>query len=113
MVKLQIPNCITFRDMNYYQVTDRQTDRQTDRRTESDAYEPTVQYAQVGSMKRILSDNQKHAVMKICHLFQHIQTFTPLIKFQISSTCKTPDYDLLEFSYEDREILKRDFYKYM
>ena len=31
----------TFRDMNYYPVIDR--------RTESDAYEPTVQYAQVGS----------------------------------------------------------------
>ncbi len=29
--------------------TDRLTDVQTDRRTESDAYEPTVQYAQVGS----------------------------------------------------------------
>ncbi len=35
--------------MNYYPVTDRQTDGQTDRRTESDAYEPAVQYAQVGS----------------------------------------------------------------
>ncbi len=35
--------------MNYYPVTDGQTDGQTDRRTESDAYEPTVQYAQVGS----------------------------------------------------------------
>ncbi len=31
--------------MNYYPVTDLQTDRQT----ESDAYEPTVQYAQMGS----------------------------------------------------------------
>ncbi len=31
--------------MNYYPVTDGQTDG----RTESDAYEPTVQYAQVGS----------------------------------------------------------------
>ncbi len=40
--------------MNYYPVTDGQTDgqtdRQTDRQTESDAYEPTVQYAQVGSI---------------------------------------------------------------
>ena len=33
--------------MNYYLVTDRQTDG----RTESDAYEPTVQYAQVGSIR--------------------------------------------------------------
>ncbi len=41
MVKFQVPNSITFRDMNYYPVTDGQT--------ESDAYEPTVQYAQVGS----------------------------------------------------------------
>ena len=45
MVKFQIPNSIAFRDMNYYPVTDRRTDR----RTESDAYEPIVQYAQVGS----------------------------------------------------------------
>ncbi len=30
-------------------VTDRQTDGRTDRQTESDAYEPTVQFAQVGS----------------------------------------------------------------
>ncbi len=30
-------------------VTDRRTDGQTDRQTESDAYEPTVQFAQVGS----------------------------------------------------------------
>ena len=29
--------------------TDRRTDRQTDRQTESDAYEPPVQLAQVGS----------------------------------------------------------------
>ncbi len=29
--------------------TDRQTDGRTDRQTESDAYEPTVQIAQVGS----------------------------------------------------------------
>ena len=34
---------------NYCPVTDRQTDRRTDRQTESDAYEPTVQCAQVGS----------------------------------------------------------------
>ncbi len=45
MVKFQIPNSITFRGMNYYPVTDRRTDGQT----ESDAYEPTVQYAKVGS----------------------------------------------------------------
>ncbi len=36
--------------MNYYPVTDGQTDRQT----ESDAYEPTVQYAQVGSKTIII-----------------------------------------------------------
>ncbi len=48
MVKFQVPNPITFRDMNYYPVTDGRTDRQT----ESDAYEPTVQYAQVGSIIR-------------------------------------------------------------
>ncbi len=40
----QVPNSVTFRDMNYYPVTDGRTDGQT----ESDAYEPTVQYAQVG-----------------------------------------------------------------
>ncbi len=37
--------------MNYYPVLYEllSSDRQTDRQTESDAYEPTVQYAQVGS----------------------------------------------------------------
>ncbi len=49
----QIATCYTFRDINLILVwifaTDRQTDRQTDRRTQSDAYEPTVQDAQVGS----------------------------------------------------------------
>ncbi len=30
MVKFQVPNSITFRDMNYYPVTDGQTDRRTD-----------------------------------------------------------------------------------
>ena len=45
MIKFHVPNSITFRDMDYYPVTDGRTDRQT----ESDAYEPTVQYAQVGS----------------------------------------------------------------
>ncbi len=29
---------------------------QTDRRTESDAYEPTVQYAQVGSMNHSIAN---------------------------------------------------------
>ncbi len=43
LVKFQVPNSITFRDMNYYPVTDR--------RTESDAYEPIVQYAQVSSKR--------------------------------------------------------------
>ncbi len=42
MVKFQIHSYNIFRDMNYYPVTGRRTDRQT----ESDAYEPTVQYAQ-------------------------------------------------------------------
>ena len=51
MVKFQVPNSIISRDMNYYPVTDRRTDRQT----ESDAYEPTVQYAQVGSKRTPLS----------------------------------------------------------
>ncbi len=49
MAKFQIHSYNTFGDMNYYPVTDRQTDGRTDRRTESDAYEPTAQYAQVGS----------------------------------------------------------------
>ena len=34
VVKFQVANSITFRDMNYYPVTDG--------RTESDAYEPTI-----------------------------------------------------------------------
>ncbi len=43
----------SFRDMNYCLVIfgPVQTDRQTDGQTESDAYEPTVQSAQVGSKK--------------------------------------------------------------
>ena len=45
VVKFRIPNYNTFRDMNYCPVG------QTDRRTESDAYEPTVQSAQVGSKR--------------------------------------------------------------
>ena len=54
VVKFQTPNCNTFRDMIYCPVwilvqSGQTTDRQTDRRTESDAYEPTVQNAQVGS----------------------------------------------------------------
>ncbi len=48
----QVPNSITFQEMNYYPVTDGQIDR----RTESDAYEPTVQYAQVGSKVRELNE---------------------------------------------------------
>ncbi len=43
----------------YYPVTDRQTDR----RTESDAYEPTVQYAQVGSkMETLLQVKKKRSL---------------------------------------------------
>ncbi len=49
ITKFQIHSYNTFRDMNYYPVTDRRTDRQTDRQTEGDAYEPPAQYAQVGS----------------------------------------------------------------
>ncbi len=53
VVEFQRPNCNTFWDMNYYPVwilvKSGQTDGRTDRRTESDAYEPTVQSAQVGS----------------------------------------------------------------
>ena len=53
VVKFQISSYNTFWDMNFFPVwflvQSRQTDRQTDRQTESDAYEPTVQIAQVGS----------------------------------------------------------------
>ncbi len=45
VAKFQIHIYSTFRDMNFYPVTVRRTDG----RTESDAYESTVQYAQVGS----------------------------------------------------------------
>ena len=45
MVKFQVPNSLTFQDMNYHPVTDGQTDRQ------KAMHEPTVQYAQVGSKK--------------------------------------------------------------
>ena len=54
MVKFNTPKSNTFRDMNYFLVTFGKVqtpDRQTDRQTESDAYEPTVQIAQVGSIK--------------------------------------------------------------
>ncbi len=43
VVKYQTPTYNTFWDMNYCLAW------QTDRQTESDAYEPTVQYVQVGS----------------------------------------------------------------
>ncbi len=49
MAKFQIHSYNTFRDMNYYPVTDGRTDGQT----ESDAYVPTVQYAQVGLKNQI------------------------------------------------------------
>ena len=57
VVKFRSPNCNTFRDMNYCPVSiivqseigQVRTDKRTDRRTESDAYEPTVQSARVGS----------------------------------------------------------------
>ncbi len=40
--------------MNYFLVNfGPVTDRRTDRQTESDAYEPTVQHAQVGSTKNV------------------------------------------------------------
>ncbi len=54
MVKFQTPSCNTFCDMNYCSVILVKS-RQTGRRTESDEYEPTVQYAQVGSIKFILN----------------------------------------------------------
>ena len=44
MVKFRCDTYYTFRDMNYFLV-------QTDSQTESDTYEPTVQYAKVGSKK--------------------------------------------------------------
>ena len=52
LVKFQFPNYNTFRDMNYFLQLFSMTFgpvRTTDRQTESDAYEPTVQTAQVGS----------------------------------------------------------------
>ncbi len=48
VVRFQTTNYNTFRDMNYYVPIIFQS-RQTDRQTESDAYEPIVQVAQVGS----------------------------------------------------------------
>ena len=44
--------------------TDRQTDGQTNRQTESDAYEPTVQYAQVGSKKTKKKNKQNNTEVK-------------------------------------------------
>ncbi len=49
MAKFQIPTSNTFRDMNYFLLFLVQSG-QMDRQTESDAYEPTVQFAQVGSI---------------------------------------------------------------
>ncbi len=51
VVKFQIPSYNTFRVMNYFPVWFLVKSRQTDRQTESDAYEPTVRVAQVGSKK--------------------------------------------------------------
>ena len=53
MLKFQTPKSNIFRDMNYFLVTFGKV-QTPDRQTESDAYEPTVQLAQVGS-KMILS----------------------------------------------------------
>ncbi len=50
VVKFQTPNYNIFRDMNYFLVTFGQVQTPDNRhQTESDAYEPTVQSAQVGS----------------------------------------------------------------
>ncbi len=60
MAKLRIASYHTFGDMNYFLlflVQYRQSTeyrQSTDRQTESDAYEPTVQFAQVGSKKWML-----------------------------------------------------------
>ncbi len=42
------------------------TDRQTDRQTESDAYEPSVQCAQVGSMKTVTFKSGRAYKFTIC-----------------------------------------------
>ena len=53
--------------MNYYPVTDGRTDRWTD----SDAYEPTVQYAQEGSKNHI-----RHS--PTIHIWCQILVYSPL-----------------------------------
>ena len=50
MVKFHTSNDDTFRDINYFLVN--YFLAQTDGQTESDAYEPTVRVAQVGSIMR-------------------------------------------------------------
>ena len=52
MAKFQIDSTNTSWDMNYCLVRLVKS-RQTDGQTQSDAYEPTVQYAQVGSKTKI------------------------------------------------------------
>ncbi len=49
----RVPTGNTFRDMNFIRYSEFLL--QTDRRTESDAYDPTVQHAQVGSKMIYLS----------------------------------------------------------
>ncbi len=57
----------TFQDMNYFLVNYFLV--QTDRQTESDAYEPTVQYAQVGSIILVLTLNVKVVFFEMMYIF--------------------------------------------
>ncbi len=73
--------------MNYYPVTDGRTDGRTDRQTESDAYESTVQCAQVGSKivwhLPIVSGENKinitHLLLLTEHVFQWSYIRDPVI----------------------------------
>ena len=57
VTKFQTSAYNTFRDMNYFLVTFGQV-QTPDRQTESDAYEPTVQDAQVGSKMQLDVGNE-------------------------------------------------------
>ena len=77
MAKFQVPILNTFRDMNYFPlflVQSGQTDRLTDGQTESDAYEPTVQFVQVGSKSvsqnfDIPNKSTHHVALRFCKWF--------------------------------------------